>query len=343
MLASSQDEHARFGGVVPEIASRAHLEAMTATVRAAFGNAGLGYSDVDAVAVTCGLGLAGDCSAGVAAAKAYAAAWDVPLFGVNHLAGHVAADTLEHGVLPTPTLALLVSGGHTQLLRVDDLAGRHHRRSSTVDDAAGEAYDKVARLLGSAIRWPGDRQACPRMESAGLPGFRVLTGPRDALNTFFVLRVEDQVARISGAAGRWSMCPMSVRPSRRAVVDVTAKTVRAATDLGIGTVVVAGGVALNGRLRQVAEDCCAAAGSALRAETGLCTDNGAMIAVAGGAHGGAAAAPWSNRCCSPATLGRRTRSCMWWATRSEPDREPGGVAIGSPTPPAVSSRCSVLG
>src|SRR6476646_4101288 len=122
-LASSQDEHARFGGVVPEIASRAHLEAMTPTIRAAFASAGLGYRDVDAVAVTSGPGLAGALLVGVAAAKAYAAAWDVPLFGVNHLAGHVAADTLVHGPLPGTTLALLVSGGHTQLLRVDDLAG----------------------------------------------------------------------------------------------------------------------------------------------------------------------------------------------------------------------------
>ena len=152
-LASSQDEHARFGGVVPEIASRAHLEAMTATVRAAFADAGLGYRDVDAVAVTCGPGLAGALLVGVAAAKAYAAAWDVPLYGVNHLAGHVAADTLEHGALPKPTLALLVSGGHTQLLRVDDLAGSITELGSTVDDAAGEAYDKVARLLG--LGYPG--------------------------------------------------------------------------------------------------------------------------------------------------------------------------------------------
>ena len=106
---------------------------MTGTVRAAFDRAGLSHRDVDAVAVTCGPGLAGALLVGVAAAKAYAAAWDVPLFGVNHLAGHVAADTLEHGPLPKPALALLVSGGHTQLLRVDDLAGddhraRHHRR-----------------------------------------------------------------------------------------------------------------------------------------------------------------------------------------------------------------------
>jgi len=152
-VASSQDEHARFGGVVPEIASRAHLEAMQPTVRAAFSDAGVDPRDVDAVAVTAGPGLAGALLVGVAAAKAYAAAWDVPLFGVNHLAGHVAADTLEHGRLPRPAAALLVSGGHTQLLRVDDLACSITEIGTTVDDAAGEAYDKVARLLG--LGYPG--------------------------------------------------------------------------------------------------------------------------------------------------------------------------------------------
>jgi N6-L-threonylcarbamoyladenine synthase len=150
-LASSQDEHARFGGVVPEIASRAHLEAMTPTIRAAFASAGLGYRDVDAVAVTSGPGLAGALLVGVAAAKAYAAAWDVPLFGVNHLAGHVAADTLEHGPLPKPTLALLVSGGHTQLLRIDDLGGQITEVGSTVDDAAGEFLTGVPGLPVSVV------------------------------------------------------------------------------------------------------------------------------------------------------------------------------------------------
>ncbi|MEO5832294.1 MAG: tRNA (adenosine(37)-N6)-threonylcarbamoyltransferase complex transferase subunit TsaD, partial [Nakamurella sp.] len=152
-VASSQDQHSRFGGVVPEIASRAHLEAMTTTVRAAFTAAGVRPVDVDAIAVTSGPGLAGALLVGVAAAKAYAAAWDVPLIGVNHLPGHVAADTLEHGPLPADTLALLVSGGHTQLLRVGSLAGDITEIGTTIDDAAGEAYDKVARLLG--LGYPG--------------------------------------------------------------------------------------------------------------------------------------------------------------------------------------------
>jgi N6-L-threonylcarbamoyladenine synthase len=299
-LASSQDEHARFGGVVPEIASRAHLEAMTATVRAAFSSAGLGYRDVDAVAVTCGPGLAGALLVGVAAAKAYAAAWDVPLYGVNHLAGHVAADTLEHGVLPTPTLALLVSGGHTQLLRVDDLAGNITELGSTVDDAAGEAYDKVARLLG--LGYPGG----PVIDNLAHDGNplavrfpRGLTGPRDAPYDFSFSGLKTAVARHVEAAeraGRVVDVPDVCASFQEAVVDVlTTKTVRAATDLNIGTVVVAGGVAANRRLRQLAEERCAAAGLSLRVpRPGLCTDNGAMIAAVGAhvvAAGGAPSGP----------------------------------------------------
>jgi N6-L-threonylcarbamoyladenine synthase len=286
-LASSQDEHARFGGVVPEIASRAHLEAMTATVRAAFTDAGLNYRDVDAVAVTSGPGLAGALLVGVAAAKAYATAWDVPLYGVNHLAGHVAADTLEHGPLPKPSLALLVSGGHTQLLKVDDLAGDITEIGSTVDDAAGEAYDKVARLLG--LGYPGG-PVIDKLAATGNPAAvkfpRGLTGTRDAPYDFSFSGLKTAVARHVEAAerdGRVVDVPDICASFQEAVVDVlTAKTVRAATDLGIGTVVIAGGVAANRGLRTLAEQRCAAAGLELRVpRIGLCTDNGAMIAAVG--------------------------------------------------------------
>ena len=286
-LASSQDEHARFGGVVPEIASRAHLEAMTATVRAAFADAGLSHRDVGAIAVTCGPGLAGALLVGVAAAKAYAAAWDVPLYGVNHLAGHVAADTLEHGVLPKPTLALLVSGGHTQLLRVDDLAGDITEIGSTVDDAAGEAYDKVARLLG--LGYPGG-PVIDKLAADGDPTAvrfpRGLTGPRDEPYDFSFSGLKTAVARhVESAerAGRAVDVPDVCASFQEAVVDVlTAKTVRAATDLDIGTVVIAGGVAANRGLRRCAEERCAAAGLELRIpRISLCTDNGAMIAAVG--------------------------------------------------------------
>ncbi|MDQ3824848.1 MAG: tRNA (adenosine(37)-N6)-threonylcarbamoyltransferase complex transferase subunit TsaD, partial [Actinomycetota bacterium] len=138
-IASSVDEHARFGGVVPEVASRAHLEAMVPTVRRALRVAGVTPSDVDAVAVTAGPGLAGALLIGLAAAKAYATAWNVALYGVNHLTAHVAVDTLEHGPLP-PALALLVSGGHSSLLEVSSLVAPLSPLGATVDDAAGEAF-----------------------------------------------------------------------------------------------------------------------------------------------------------------------------------------------------------
>ena len=295
-VASSQDEHARFGGVVPEIASRAHLEAMVPTVRAAFGNAGIDPRDVTAVAVTAGPGLAGALLVGVAAAKAYAAAWDVPLFGVNHMAGHVAADTLEHGPLPAPALALLVSGGHTQLLRVDDLAGAITEIGTTIDDAAGEAYDKVARLLG--LSYPGG-PVIDRLAADGDPGAvrfpRGLTGPQDPAFDFSFSGLKTAVARYVEQAerdGRTVDVPDVCASFQEAVVDVlTAKTVRAATELGIGTVVIAGGVAANGRLRALAQERCATAGLELRVpRPGLCTDNGAMIAAVG-AHVLAAGGP----------------------------------------------------
>ncbi|MTD14342.1 tRNA (adenosine(37)-N6)-threonylcarbamoyltransferase complex transferase subunit TsaD [Nakamurella sp. YIM 132087] len=290
-LASSQDLHARFGGVVPEIASRAHLESMTATVRSAFDKAGLRHRDVDAVAVTSGPGLAGALLVGIAAAKAYAAAWDVPLFGVNHLAGHVAADTLEHGPLPSPTLALLVSGGHTQLLKVTSLGGEVPDAiteiGTTVDDAAGEAYDKVARLLG--LGYPGG-PVIDKLAAEGDPTAirfpRGLTGPRDAPYDFSFSGLKTAVARhVEGLQRDGLPVPVAdiCASFQEAVADVlTAKTVRAATDLGIGTVVVAGGVAANSRIRGLSEERCAAAGLQLRVpRPGLCTDNGAMIAAVG--------------------------------------------------------------
>ncbi len=160
VIASQVDEHARFGGVVPEVASRAHLEAMQPTVERALAKAGVGLRDLDAIAVTTGPGLAGALLVGVAAAKAYALSLGVPLVGVNHLAAHVAVDVLEHGPLPEPCVALLVSGGHSSLLLVRELTDVEPL-GATVDDAAGEAFDKVARVLG--LPFPGgphvDREA----------------------------------------------------------------------------------------------------------------------------------------------------------------------------------------
>ena len=152
-VASSVELHVRFGGVVPEVASRAHLEAMVPTLQRACATADIDLSEVDGIAVTAGPGLMGALVVGLASAKALAYALDKPLYGVNHLVGHVAVDLLEHGPLPTPCVALLVSGGHTSLLQVDDVTSSITELGSTIDDAAGEAYDKVARVLG--LPYPG--------------------------------------------------------------------------------------------------------------------------------------------------------------------------------------------
>jgi N6-L-threonylcarbamoyladenine synthase len=296
-VASSVELHARFGGVVPEVASRAHLEAMIPTMRRALASAELELSDVDAVAVTCGPGLAGALLVGVSAAKAYAAALDVPLYGVNHLAGHVAADTLQHGPLPSPCLALLVSGGHTQLLQVDDLAGRITEIGSTIDDAAGEAYDKVARVIG--LPYPGgppiDR-AAKRGNSCAIAFPRGLTGPRDARFDFSFSGLKTAVARWVEARERdGEEVPVDdvAASFQEAVADVlTAKAVRAAGELGIGTMVISGGVAANSRLSELARQRCAEAGIELRVpRPRLCTDNGAMIAALGAHLVGAGVTP----------------------------------------------------
>jgi len=294
-IASSVDEHARFGGVVPEVASRAHLEAMVPTVRRALRIAGLTPSDVDAVAVTAGPGLAGALLIGVAAAKAYAAAWDVPLFGVNHLTAHVAVDTLEHGPLPT-ALALLVSGGHSSLLEVSSLVEPLSPLGATVDDAAGEAFDKVARLLG--LGFPGGPYI-DRAARDGDPGSvrfpRGLTGPGDAPYDFSFSGLKTAVARHVEALVRDGISvPVAdiAAAFQEAVVDVlTAKAIRAATDRGIDTLLIGGGVAANSRLRALAGQRCDAAGMRLRVpRPRLCTDNGAMVAALG-AHLLAAGAP----------------------------------------------------
>jgi N6-L-threonylcarbamoyladenine synthase len=297
-VASSVEEHARFGGVVPEVASRAHLQAMVPAVHRALATAGVTARDVDAVAVTAGPGLTGALLVGVAAAKAYAAAWDVPLYGVNHLAAHVAVDTLQHGPLP-PCLALLVSGGHSSLLDVPDLAGPVTPLGATVDDAAGEAFDKVARLLG--LPFPGGPHV-DRMARDGDPRAvafpRGLTGPRDAPFDFSFSGLKTAVARHVEALER-AGTPVPVADIaasfQEAVVDVlTAKAVRAAGERGMDTLVLGGGVAANSRLRALAQERCDAAGIALRVpRPGLCTDNGAMVAALG-AHlleGGATPSP----------------------------------------------------
>ncbi|HZE41046.1 MAG TPA: tRNA (adenosine(37)-N6)-threonylcarbamoyltransferase complex transferase subunit TsaD [Stackebrandtia sp.] len=289
-VASSVDEHARFGGVIPEVASRAHLEAMVPTVQRALDDAGVALSDIDAIAVTAGPGLAGALLVGVAAAKAYALAAGKPLYGVNHLAAHISVDTLENGPITDPVLGLLVSGGHSSLLQVDDLATSVRPLGATIDDAAGEAYDKVARLLG--LPFPGG----PPIDAAARDGDpaaiafpRGLTGARDMERH----RYDFSFSGLKTAVARWIEAreragqPVPVADVaasfQEAVCDVlTRKAVEAARTHGIDTMVLGGGVAANTRLRAMAETRCADAGLRLRfPRPKLCTDNGAMVAALG--------------------------------------------------------------
>ena len=289
-VASSVEEHARFGGVVPEVASRAHLEAMVPTIERACADAGIKLYDVDAVAVTSGPGLAGALLVGVAAAKALAVGLGKPIYGVNHLAAHVAVDQLEHGRLPDPCVALLVSGGHSSLLRVGDVTGDVVPLGATIDDAAGEAFDKVARLLG--LPFPGG----PHIDRAARSGSSVyvdfprgLTSRRDLERH----RFDFSFSGLKTAVARWvearerSGEPVPVEDVaasfQEAVCDVlTRKAVDAAADEGIEDILIGGGVAANSRLRVLAEERAAAKGIRVRVpRPGLCTDNGAMVAALG--------------------------------------------------------------
>jgi len=280
-VASSVDEHVRYGGVVPEVASRAHLEAMVPTVQRALATAGVTLQDLDAIAVTSGPGLAGALLVGVAAAKAYALALDKPLYGVNHLAAHVAVDVLEHGPLPEPSVALLVSGGHSSLLLVEDLTKTLVPLGQTVDDAAGEAFDKVARLLG--LGFPGG----PLVDRAAREGQASIPFPRGMMHE---ASYDVSFSGLKTAVARWvekHEGPVPVADVcasfQEAVVDVlTAKAVRACKDHGVDHLLIGGGVAANSRLRALAQERCDAAGIRLRVpRPGLCTDNGAMVAALG--------------------------------------------------------------
>lgn len=289
-IASSMEEHARYGGVVPEVAARAHLEALGPTIRAALDEASVDLADVDAVAVTSGPGLAGALMVGVGAAKALALSLEKPIYAVNHLVGHVGADLLGDRPLETPSVALLVSGGHTSLLLVRDLDSDVELLGETIDDAAGEAFDKVARLLG--LPYPGG----PEIDRAAIGGDpdairfpRGLTRPKDLERH----RYDFSFSGLKTAVARWveqreaagEPVPLAdvAASFREAVVDVlVSKAIAACTDLGVPRLLLGGGVVANRRLREVAEQRADAAGIALRIPPlSLCTDNGAMIAALG--------------------------------------------------------------
>jgi len=294
VISSSMQEHARFGGVVPEIAARAHLEALQPTIHAALAEAGLTFADIDAVAVTNGPGLAGAVMVGVGAAKALAAALDKPIYAVNHLVGHVGVDILERGELQTPTIALLVSGGHTSLLLVNNLLDDVRLLGETIDDAAGEAFDKIARIMG--LQYPGGPEI-DRVAKNGDPKAvrfpRGLTLPKDMAKhryDFSFSGLKTAVARHIEVTENTQQAALTDQQTadiaasfREAVVDVLiGKAVAACLDHNVPRLLLGGGVIANARLRQVAAERCAAAGIELRVPAfKLCTDNGAMIAALG--------------------------------------------------------------
>ncbi|HJW00500.1 MAG TPA: tRNA (adenosine(37)-N6)-threonylcarbamoyltransferase complex transferase subunit TsaD [Arthrobacter sp.] len=307
-VSSSMDEHVRFGGVIPEIASRAHLDAFIPTLRQALDDAGVGLEDVDAIAVTSGPGLAGALMVGVCAAKALAVATGKPLYAINHLVAHVGVGLLDGGPsvggstpgsaprLPDNLGALLVSGGHTEILKINSITDDVKLLGSTIDDAAGEAYDKVARILGlgypggpaidrlartgnpKAIRFPRGLTQPKYMGSAEEPGRHRYDWSFSGLKTAVARCVEQFEAR-----GEEVPVADIAAAFQEAVVDViTSKAVLACREHGIKDVLLGGGVAANSRLRELTGQRCASAGITLHVPPlDLCTDNGAMVAALG--------------------------------------------------------------
>ncbi len=291
-VASSMEEHALYGGVVPEVAARAHLEALPAVLADALMQAGVSYGDLDAIAVTSGPGLSGALMVGVGAAKALAVSLGLPLYALNHLVGHVAVECLREGEgsLEVPTVALLVSGGHTSLLLVRDLVHDVELLGETIDDAAGEAFDKVARVLG--LPYPGGPEI-DRVAKDGDPEFvrfpRGLTAQKDQDKhryNFSFSGLKTAVARYVESQNDRGV-PLDVASIaasfQEAVADVlVTKSLQACEDHGIPRLLLGGGVAANSRVRGLAGERCASAGVELRIPPlSLCTDNGAMIAALG--------------------------------------------------------------
>jgi N6-L-threonylcarbamoyladenine synthase len=285
-IASSVDEHARFGGVVPEIAARAHLEAMLPSIERAVKTAKISLRDIDAVAVTAGPGLIGALLVGVASASGLAQGLGRPLYGVNHLASHVSVDYLTHSDPLEPVIALLVSGGHSSLLQVDDITGSITKLGATMDDAAGEAFDKIARIMG--VGFPGGPaiDALAKTGNATAIDFpRGLTTSNDWQSRpfdFSFSGLKTAVARYLESTLDYAKADVAAS-FQEAVVDVLLlKALAACKKTGIDSLVIAGGVAANSRLRHLAEQRCEKAGIQLRMPApALCTDNGAMVAALG--------------------------------------------------------------
>lgn len=288
--ATSMDEYARYGGIIPEIASRAHLESFLPTLEAALDEAGVQLSDVDAVAVAAGPGLVGSLTVGICAGKALVASLGVPVYGVNHVLGHLAVDELVHGPLPDKFIGLVVSGGHSNLLLVNNIATDVRELGGTLDDAAGEAFDKVGRLLG--LPYPGgphvDRLA-QQGDREAIKFPRGLSGGRDKER----YRYDFSFSGLKTAVSRYVKAKeLRGEPISKADIcagfseavndSLTAKAVRAALDHDVKTIVVGGGFSANSRLRELLTERANAVGVEVRIPPiRFCTDNGAQIAAMG--------------------------------------------------------------
>lgn len=285
-LFSQIDLHRVYGGVVPELASRDHVKRMLPLIRQVLAEAGRASSQIDAVAYTAGPGLVGALLVGASCAQAMAFAWGVPAVGVHHMEGHLLAPMLEAQPPAFPFVALLVSGGHTQLVRVDGI-GRYELLGESVDDAAGEAFDKTAKLMG--LRYPGGPEIALLAER-GTPGRFVFPRPmtdRPGLDfSFSGLKTSTlttwQNCRNAGDDGEQTRCDVALAFQQAVVDTLTIKCRRALKQTGLKSLVIAGGVSANTALRSSLETMLAELnGQVFYARPRFCTDNGAMIAYAG--------------------------------------------------------------
>ncbi len=279
-IASQDDEHRPYGGVVPEIAARAHVERVMPLVEATLADAGLGLADVDAIAATAGPGLIGGVMVGLVSAKALAMASGKPLIAVNHLEGHALSPRLADASLEFPYLLLLVSGGHCQLIVVEGV-GRYRRLATTIDDALGEAFDKTAKILG--LGYPGG-PAVERMAATGDPAKvrlpRPLLGSAEPHFSFAGLKSAVLRAKDAGIHANADIAAAFQQAAIDCVIDRTSRAIAAAGR--VNALVVAGGVAANTAMRTALDALAGASGLRFVAPPlALCTDNAAMIAWAG--------------------------------------------------------------
>ncbi|MWV15222.1 tRNA (adenosine(37)-N6)-threonylcarbamoyltransferase complex transferase subunit TsaD [Pseudomonas sp. L-22-4S-12] len=285
-LFSQIEQHRVFGGVVPELASRDHVKRMLPLIREVLAEAGVERSQIDAIAYTAGPGLVGALLVGASCAQALAFAWGIPALGVHHMEGHLLAPMLEEQPPAFPFVALLVSGGHTQLVRVDGI-GRYQLLGESLDDAAGEAFDKTAKLMG--LPYPGGPEIA-RLAEIGTPGRFTFPRPMtdrpgldfsfSGLKTF-TLNTWTQ-CRDAGDASEQTRADVALAFQQAVVDTLTIKCRRALKQCGLNSLVIAGGVSANQALRRSLEKMLGEfKGQVFYARPRFCTDNGAMIAYAG--------------------------------------------------------------